>query len=99
MTAGPGGPKNRISYNFSSHFPQKFISVGHGSDRNNHLSPGPTMSLSLAENFVRNAREQHSQQDINASMLKALGELMREVKRLEDELRRTRRDVQMSRRF
>ncbi len=57
------------------------------------------MSLSLAENFIRNAREQHSQQDINASMLKALGELMREVKRLEDELRRTRRDVQMSRRF
>ena len=57
------------------------------------------MSLSLAENFIRNAREQHSQQDINASMLKALGELMREVKRLDDDLRRTRRDVQMSRRF
>ncbi len=57
------------------------------------------MSLTLVENFLRNAREQHSQQDINASLLKALGELAREIKRLEDEVRRARRDAQMSRRF
>jgi transposase-like protein len=57
------------------------------------------MSIAIAENFLRNAREQHSQQDINASLLKALTELTREVKRLEDELRRVRREVQVSRRF
>ena len=57
------------------------------------------MSLSIAENLIRNAREQHSQQDINASVIKALGELTREVKRLEDEVRRARRDVQVARRF
>jgi adenylosuccinate lyase len=57
------------------------------------------MSLSLAETFLRNAREQHSQQDINASLLKVLGELTRELKRVDDDIRRVRRDVQMSRRF
>lgn len=57
------------------------------------------MSLSLAETFLRNARDQHSQQDINASLLKALNEMARELKRLDDDLRRVRRDVQMSRRF
>ncbi len=57
------------------------------------------MSLSIAETFLRNAREQHAQKDINASLVKALGELTREMKRLDDELRRVRRDVQMSRRF
>ncbi|HZT25031.1 MAG TPA: hypothetical protein VFA57_04930 [Pseudolabrys sp.] len=57
------------------------------------------MSLSIAENFIRNAREQHSQQDINSSLLKALAEMTRELKRLDDEVRRVRRDVQMARRF
>jgi len=57
------------------------------------------MSLSIAENFIRNAREQHSQQDINASLIKALGEMTREVKRLDEEVRRARRDAQMARRF
>jgi septal ring factor EnvC (AmiA/AmiB activator) len=57
------------------------------------------MSLSIAETFLRNAREQNSQKDINASLLKALGELTHEMKRLDDELRRVRRDVQVSRRF
>ena len=57
------------------------------------------MSLSLAETFLRNARDQHSQQDINTSPLKALNEMARELKRLDDDLRRVRRDVQMSRRF
>jgi adenylosuccinate lyase len=69
------------------------------SGQNSHYLQGLLMSLSLAENFIRNAREQHSQQDINASLLKALGELTVEMKRLDDELRRVRRDVQMSRRF
>jgi phage host-nuclease inhibitor protein Gam len=61
--------------------------------------PRIAMSLSVAETLLRNAREQHSQQDINASLIKALGELTREVKRLDDEVRRARRDVQMARRF
>lgn len=57
------------------------------------------MSITAAENFLRNARDQISQKDINDSYLKAMTELTREVKRLEDEIRRVRRDVQVSRRF
>jgi phage host-nuclease inhibitor protein Gam len=57
------------------------------------------MSLSNAENFLRNAREQISQKDINDSFIKAIAELTREIKRLEDDVRRTRRDVLVSRRF
>lgn len=57
------------------------------------------MSLSTAENFLRNAREQISQKDINDSFIKAIAELTREIKRLEDDFRRTRRDVLVSRRF
>ncbi len=57
------------------------------------------MSIAAAENFLRNAREQVAQKDINDSYLKAITELTREVKRLEDEIRRVRRDVQVSRRF
>jgi hypothetical protein len=57
------------------------------------------MSLTAVENFLRNAREQIAQKDINDSYLRAISELMREVKRLEDEIRRVRRDVQVSRRF
>ena len=57
------------------------------------------MSIAAAENFLRNSREQVSQKDINDSYLKAMTELTREVKRLEDEIRRVRRDVQVSRRF
>jgi hypothetical protein len=57
------------------------------------------MSLTAAENFLRNAKEQVSQRDINDSILKALYELTREIKRVEDEVRRVRRDIQFSRRF
>ena len=57
------------------------------------------MSIAAAENFLRNSREQVSQKDINDSYLKAMTELTREVKRLEDEIRRVRRDVLVSRRF
>jgi hypothetical protein len=60
---------------------------------------GPLMSLSNAEIFIRNAKEQVAQRDINVSLLKEVAELMREVKRLDDELHRVRRDVQVSRRF
>ena len=57
------------------------------------------MSISTAENLVRIAREQISQRDINDSLLKAIAELTHEVKRLDDEVRRARRDVQVARRF
>ncbi|HZQ11791.1 MAG TPA: hypothetical protein VFB31_03170 [Pseudolabrys sp.] len=57
------------------------------------------MSLTIAENLIRTAREQHSQQDINASLVRALAELARELKRLDGEVRRARRDAQVSRRF
>src|SRR3954453_16593758 len=67
--------------------------------RSNSNRVRPFMSLTIAENYIRSAREQHSQQDINASLLKAMNELMRQIKRLDDEVRRARRDAQMSRRF
>ena len=57
------------------------------------LLAGSTMSIAAAENFLRTAREQVAQKDINDSYLKAITELTREVKRLEDEIRRVRRDV------
>ncbi len=57
------------------------------------------MSISAAETFIKNAKLQISQRDINDSMLKAIAELTGEIKRLEDEVRRARRDVQMGRRF
>ncbi|MDO8876364.1 MAG: hypothetical protein Q8M24_03690 [Pseudolabrys sp.] len=57
------------------------------------------MSIAAAENFLRNARDQVAQKDINDSYLKAMSELTREIKRLEDEIRRVRRDVLVSRRF
>jgi len=60
---------------------------------------GSHMSISSAEIFLRNAREQVSQRDINESLLKAIGELTSEVKRLDDEIRRARRDIQFGRRF
>jgi hypothetical protein len=60
---------------------------------------GSHMSISSAETLLRNAKEQVSQRDINDSLLKAIGELTREVKRLDDEVRRARRDIQVSRRF
>ena len=60
---------------------------------------GPLMSLTAIENFLQNARAQIGQRDINESMLRALTEMTREIKRLEDELRRVQRDVRVSRRF
>ena len=49
------------------------------------------MSLSQVETFIRNANEQYAQHDINASLLKAVIELVREVKRLEHDLQSARR--------
>jgi hypothetical protein len=57
------------------------------------------MSISQAELILRTARMQMSQRDINDSLLKAVGELTKEVKRLDDEVRRARRESQMGRRF
>jgi hypothetical protein len=57
------------------------------------------MSITNAENQIRIARQQMSQRDINESLLKIAAELIGEVKRLEDEVRRVRRDVQVGRRF
>lgn len=57
------------------------------------------MSISTTETILRAAKLQISQRDINESLLKAIGELTGEVKRLDDEIRRVRRDVQVARRF
>lgn len=57
------------------------------------------MSISTAENQIRIARQQLSQRDINESLLKVATELLAECKRLDDEVRRVRRDVQVGRRF
>jgi len=57
------------------------------------------MSISSAEALLQKAKLQLSQIDINDSLLKAVAELTREVKRLDDDVRRVRRDVQVSRRF
>jgi hypothetical protein len=60
---------------------------------------GSTMSLASAETFIRNAKAQIAQRDINDSLLKAITELTGEIKRLEEDVRRVRREVQIARRF
>jgi len=57
------------------------------------------MSISSTENILRIAKEQVAQRDINDSVLKTLHELIREVKRLDNEVRRVRRGIQVNRRF
>jgi hypothetical protein len=57
------------------------------------------MSTTSAENYIRNAKQQVAQRDINESLLRAITELTAEIKRLEDDVRRIKRDVQMGRRF
>jgi len=56
------------------------------------------MSTTSTEFFLRHAREQVSQRDINDSLVKAVSELTREVKRLENELRRARRAIDVLKR-
>jgi len=55
------------------------------------------MSTTSAKTFLRNAQEQRSQLDINQSMFRAFGELLREMKDMESEIQRLRRAV--NRRF
>jgi hypothetical protein len=55
------------------------------------------MSIASTEILLRNAKQQISQLDINDSLLRAISELTREIKRLDDEIRRARRDA--NRRF
>jgi hypothetical protein len=57
------------------------------------------MSLASTETFLRNAKQQLSQSDINHSLIRAIGELMRELKDMENEMHRLKRSVQMSRRL
>jgi hypothetical protein len=57
------------------------------------------MSISSTENILRLAKEQVAQRDINDSVLKTLHEMVRELKRLDNEVRRARRGVQVNRRF
>ena len=57
------------------------------------------MSLASTESFLRNAKQQLSQSDINLSLIRAISEMLREMKDLESEMRRIKRNVQMSRRF
>lgn len=55
------------------------------------------MSIASTETILRNAKMQLSQRDINDSLMKALAELTKEVKRLDDDVRRARREVQRGR--
>ena len=57
------------------------------------------MSISSTETFLRNAKQQLSQTDINQSLIRAVGELLREIKNMESEMHRLKRSIQMSRRF
>lgn len=51
------------------------------------------MSISMAETFLRNAKRQHSQTDINESLIRAIGDLIRELKALESDVHRVRNKV------
>jgi competence protein ComGF len=54
---------------------------------------------SKAEIFLRKAKQFSSQQDIMQNLILAIDELTREVKRLDNEVRRVRRDAEVKRRF
>jgi site-specific DNA-adenine methylase len=56
-------------------------------------------SRSGVEIFLRKAKQHMSQNDINESLIKAIDELTREVKRLDNAVQRARRDSRVSRRF
>jgi hypothetical protein len=55
------------------------------------------MSLSSTESFLRNAKQQLSQSDINQSLIRAVADLLREMKDMENEIHRIRRSI--NRRF
>ena len=56
-------------------------------------------STSKAETLLRKAKQQASQHDIIQNLIQAIDELTREVKRIDNEVRRVRRDVEVRRRF
>jgi len=49
------------------------------------------MSVSHVENLIRRAREQHSQLEINASLLKVIAALMDEIERLANDIHSAQR--------
>jgi len=51
------------------------------------------------EHFLGEAKRQVSQRDINESLVRAIDELTREIKRIEDAVQRARREIRLSRRF
>lgn len=51
------------------------------------------MSLSTAETFLRNAKRQHTQTDINESLIRAIGDLIRELKAIESDVHRVKSKV------
>jgi len=51
------------------------------------------------ELYVREAKRNASQKDINENLIKAIDELTREVKRIDEAVQRARRDIRVSRRF
>jgi hypothetical protein len=52
-----------------------------------------------AEAFLRKAKQQSSQYDIIQNLIQAVDELSREIKRIDSDMRKVRRDVQTHRRF
>lgn len=56
-------------------------------------------SQSTIELFLREAKQQVSQRDINDSLIRAINELIREVRRIDDAVQRARRDIRIGRRF
>jgi hypothetical protein len=93
-----GGPRH-----FTTRISERFTSAVHAGAGFQTAFPttlsGLSMSISTAENFIRNAKQQVGQRDINESLVRAITELTAEVKRLEEEVRRVKRDVQVGRRF
>jgi hypothetical protein len=59
------------------------------------------MSVSNVEILLRTMKMKQalSQKDINESVIAAIGEVLREIKRLDDAVQRTRRDIRFTRRF
>ena len=51
------------------------------------------MSVTTLENLLKVMREQLSQKDINRTIILALDEIIREVKRLDVEIRKAKRTI------
>jgi predicted nucleic acid-binding protein len=57
------------------------------------------MSITSAESYLAKAKQQLTQRDINESLIRAIDEIIIELKHVSEEVRRVRRDAQMARRF